>query len=567
MRFLFLVFVILVSSCQTGTLNYDLLIINGSYYTASPGSGDTGINALGVKDGRISLIGKTEDLEQLKSEARDIIDATGLFIMPGFIEGHGHFSGLGKSLQNLNFLNDTSWAQIVTKVQNRAKETNKGAFIYGRGWHQEKWRESPASNTGGYPTHHSLSSATPDNPVILYHASGHALFANAEAMRMAGVTSETPDPRGGKIIRDASGKPTGVFEERAMNAISMAYQSYLASLSKEQQDSVWYDAIDKAQAECIENGVTSFQDAGSKFHELEKFEALARAGALDIRLWVMARHSSKDLHNKVGRYRKIGIGNHFYTCRAIKSEVDGALGAHGAWLLEPYTDKPGFYGQNTTDIDEVAAIADIAYDNDMQLCVHAIGDRANKEVLDIIEEYHNRSDDNLRWRVEHAQHLNPADIMRFRETGALASMQGVHCTSDAPFVVKRLGMLRSKIGAYAWKALLQQDVLIINGTDVPVEDIDPIRNFYASVTRKRTDNGMTFFVEQRMSREEALRSYTIDAAYGAFEEDEKGSLEVGKLGDIVIINKNLLTCDDLDILNTQIMYTIVDGKIKFRHGE
>jgi len=232
--------------------------------------------------------------------------------------------------------------------------------------------------------------------------------------------------------------------------------------------------------------------------------------------------------------------------------------------LESYNDKPDFLGQNTTDVEEVERIAKMAYDNDMQMCVHAIGDRANKETLDIIESYTQKSDKDLRWRVEHAQHLNPNDLDRFKATGAIASMQGVHCTSDAPFVVKRLGDMRAKIGAYAWKTLLKNDVVIVNGTDTPVEDIDPFENFYASVTRKRIDNGMPFFVEQRMTREEALRSYTLDAAYGAFEDDIKGSLDAGKLADIIILDTNLLNCEDQEILNSQVLYTIVGGEIKFK---
>ena len=231
-------------------------------------------------------------------------------------------------------------------------------------------------------------------------------------------------------------------------------------------------------------------------------------------------------------------------------------------MLEPYSDKPGFIGQNTTEISEVDEIAAIAAKNDMQLCIHAIGDRANKEVLDIIEKYKDDKNDK-RWRIEHAQHLNPTDIMRFKSTGAIASMQGVHCTSDAPFVVKRLGMLRAKVGAYAWKALLNEGVTIVNGTDTPVEDIDPIRNFFAAVTRTREDSGMEFFVANKMSREEALRSYTIDAAYGAFEETDKGTLEVGKYADLIMLDKNLLTCKDLEILDTQIKMTMVGGKIKY----
>lgn len=539
----------------------DLIIYNGFFWTAS---GDS-IEALAVRDNRIFKTGSSEDILALQSENTQLIDAQQGFVMPGLIEGHGHFPNFGKSLRNLNFLKDTSWTSIVEKVESKVAESEKGQWIYGRGWHQEKWRSLPDGSIDNYPTHKALSAITPDNPVVLYHASGHSLFANQKAMELAGISRETPDPRGGKMIRDGEGNPTGVFEERAMDPIRTLYSEYLDNLNEEEQLKEWKAAFDLAQQECLKYGITSFQDAGLTYEELELMEQMAADGALLLRFWVMLRERAENLDDeRIQRFRKIGVADHFYTCRAIKSEIDGALGAHGAWLLEPYADKPDFYGQNTTEIEDVERIAGMCYSNEMQLCVHAIGDRANKETLDIIEDYQSKSDENLRWRVEHAQHLNPADIQRFKQTGAIASMQAVHCTSDAPFVEKRLGFTRAKHGAYAWKSLLDQGVIIVNGTDVPVESIDPFENFYASVTRSRLDNGMRFFVEQRMTREEALKSYTIDAAYGAFEEDLKGSLEVGKLADIIILDNNLLKCEDDAIPRTKVLYTIIDGQIKHK---
>ncbi|NNL91024.1 MAG: amidohydrolase [Saprospiraceae bacterium] len=561
-RVKYLVFVFIfftLFSCQNSE-NIDLIIVNGEYYTAT---GDNQIEAIAIKDGKIFKLGNRDDVLSLKTDDTKVIDAHTQFVMPGIIEGHGHFCGMGASLQNLNFLQDTSWSDIEEKVKQKIANTPKGEWIIGRGWHQEKWFSAPEENYGAYPTHNSISNFTPDNPVILFHASGHSLFANQKAMTEVGYNIESPDPKGGKIIKNDNGTLVGVFEERAMRPFKDAIEEYINSLNEEEQMEVWLEAVDLAQQECLKNGVTSFQDAGLKFFELDRMEKLAEEGKLDIRLWVMLRERAEKIQGKAGQYRKIGLGNNFYTCRAIKSEIDGALGAHGAWLLQPYEDKKDFYGQNTTDIADVETIAKIAYDNDMQLCVHAIGDRANKETLDIIEKYSKSTDKNLRWRVEHAQHLNPNDINRFKSTGAIASMQGIHCTSDAPFVVKRLGSMRAKVGAYAWKALLDQGVVIVNGTDVPVEKIDPFQNFYASVTRKRIDNGMAFFVEQRMTREQALRSYTLDAAYGAFEEDLKGSLEVGKFADITILDTNLLTCGDQEIPDTKVIYTIVDGEVKY----
>ena len=565
-RLLALLVLIGLLSCQNQTPtpednSADFIIYNASIYTAND---EIGHKCIAIKGDKIMALGDRMNIMQLQGDSTKLINALGRCVMPGFIEGHGHFSGFGETLQNLNFLSDTTWQDIVKKVEAKVSTAQPGEWIYGRGWHQEKWREQPDENFGGYPTHLSLSDISPDNPVILVHASGHSLFANEKAMQLAGINRETADEKGGKIIRDNSGAAIGVFEENAMTPVKMAFNNYKKSLDEKTQTELWHQAIDLAQKECLKNGITSFQDAGSKFHEIERYAQLAKDGKLDIRLWSMARHSSEELTGKIGQYRMVGVGNNHFTCRALKTEVDGALGAHGAWLLEPYTDKPDFLGQNTTEISEVEAIAKLADKHDMQLCIHAIGDRANKEILDIIEKY-NEPNKDKRWRIEHAQHLNPGDIMRFKETGAIASMQGVHCTSDAPFVVKRLGQLRAKVGAYAWKALINQGVTIVNGTDVPVEDISPIKNFYASVTRTRTDNGMTFFVENRMTRDQALKSYTINAAYGAFEEDIKGSLEPGKLADIILLDRNLAVCKEEHILGTRILMTMVGGEVKHLH--
>jgi len=331
-------------------------------------------------------------------------------------------------------------------------------------------------------------------------------------------------------------------------------------------DSIWYSAIQLAEKECISKGITSFQDAGSSFEELDKYEKLAIDGNMKVRLWAMARHPANELEGKVGNYKKINVGNRFYTCNAIKSEVDGALGAFGAWLLEPYSDKPGFKGQNTTDIYDVKKIADIAIANDMQFCVHAIGDRANRVVLDIYEGVLGQHPDkkDIRWRIEHAQHLSPDDIPRFAKNKIIASMQGIHCTSDAPFVVKRLGTDRSRLGAYAWRSLLDNGVIVANGTDAPVEDVDPLKSFYASVTRRREDSGLVFFSEQKMTREEAIYSYTLGNAFAAFEDGYKGSLRAGKVADLVILSNDLVKCTDDEILKTKVLYTITDGKVRFK---
>jgi predicted amidohydrolase YtcJ len=280
----------------------------------------------------------------------------------------------------------------------------------------------------------------------------------------------------------------------------------------------------------------------------------------------MLRHPFEELKGHLEGFPIVRSGKDMFTCRAIKSEIDGALGTFGAWLLQPYADLPGFAGQNTTSIYDVKGMADLAVAHDMQLCVHAIGDRANRVVLDVYEGVLSAQSagSSLRWRIEHAQHLHPSDIPRFKQLGVIASMQGIHCTSDAPFVVKRLGEERARTGAYAWRSLLDQGVIIANGTDAPVERADPMANMYASVTRKRIDNGQIFFHEQAMTREEAIHSYTLGNAYAAFEEDIKGSLIPGKWADLILLSQNLVTCAEDSIPVTQVIFTMVGGEIKYQ---
>lgn len=562
-RYLFLfLLVFIAAACQQSEPALDSLFINAKIYSVV--EDQVAYDAIGVKDGKISILGNSEELKKTIDENTKVVDIQGQFLMPGFIEGHGHYSNLGKSLQNLNFLGDTSWRQISAKVADKIQDLDKGEWIYGRGWHQEKFTEMPEEALGKYPTHHSISDFSKANPVILVHASGHSLFANKKAMELAGINTESTDPTGGKIIKDGLGNPIGVFEERAMDEIWNAYQSYLDEMPVERRKELWVDAVKHAESECLRKGITSFQDAGSKFHELEWYEEMAREGAHNLRLWVMVRHSAEEMEDKLSSLRMIGVGDGFYTCRAIKSELDGALGSHGAWLLEPYEDKKEFYGQNTTEVSEVEKIAKQAYDNNMQLCVHSIGDKANRATLDIFEKYKMKDEAaDLRWRVEHAQHLHIDDIPRFKKLGAIASMQGVHCTSDAPFVETRLGHERATEGAYAWRSLLDAGAVVVNGTDAPVEDVNPLSSIYASVTRKRINPSMEFVPEQRMTRKEALYSYTMAPAFAAFEENEKGSIEIGKYADFVVLDKNILTCPEDDIENINILHTIVGGDIKY----
>ncbi|MCP9235453.1 amidohydrolase [Lewinella sp. JB7] len=511
-------------------------------------------------DGTILAIGS--DTAAWSGELDDTterLNADGKFLMPGFIEGHAHFSGLGSSLRNLNFLRSRSWEEIIAMVAERAEETPEGDWITGRGWHQEKWDAPHDHSIGGYPVHDELSRMTQDHPVVLRHASGHGLFANERAMELAGVSRETPDPRGGRILRDELGDPTGVFEERAMDLITDAYQNFVQTMTPESRKEEWLAGIRAAQEECLRNGITSFQDAGTKFRELDWYKELDEADSLRLNLWVMLRHSYDEMAGNMDGLPHYGDR---FECSAIKSELDGALGSYGAWLLEPYFDNPGFTGQNTTQVATVDSIAQLAMDHGMQLCVHAIGDRANRETLDLMAKYVKPGDDR-RWRIEHSQHLHPDDIPRFAELGVIASMQGIHCTSDALFAETRLGTERAREGAYPWRSLLDAGAVVTNGTDAPVEDVNPLESFYATVTRARADGKAVFFPEQAMTREEALHSYTAAPAYAAFQEDVRGTLAPGMQADFVILSHNLLNCADDEILDTEVVATYVQGQRQY----
>jgi predicted amidohydrolase YtcJ len=542
----------------------DKLVLGANIYTVNVAQPRA--QALAIKDGKILDIGTNEAMEAYKGDETEIIQLNGEFVMPGFIEGHAHFSGLGASLINLNFLKSKNWQEIINQVADKVKTTEKGEWIIGRGWHQEKWDEPLDRDVLGYPYHHGISEISPNNPVLLIHASGHSLFANKKAMEIAGISPETPNPAGGEIVRDNQGEAIGVFEETAMELIWQSYQDYLASLSQDEQDAVWRKGVDLAQEECLKKGVTSFQDAGSSFEEIDKYKAMAEKGEFDLRLWAMLRLSYDEMKDNMEGLPVIDVGNGYFTCRAIKSEIDGALGAYGAWLLSSYNDKRNFEGQNTTPIEEVSNIAGLALEHDMQLCVHAIGDRGNQEILNLMESFFKANPDkkDLRWRMEHAQHLDTMDIPRFKQLGVIASMQGVHCISDAPFVEKRLGYERAKYGAYPWRSLLDSGAVVTNGTDAPVEDVDPLESFYASVTRKRIDTGFEFFPEQAMTRQEAIYSYTQACAYAAFEEDVKGSLEKGKYADLVVLSNDLEKCSEEEILSTEVLMTVVGGQVKYQ---
>lgn len=541
----------------------DVVIRGGTVLTMDAAQPEA--EALAIRHDRILAVGKLEAIERLITAETQIIELqAGQTVIPGLIEGHGHFLGLGQSLMMLNLSKAKTWEEIVRQVELAARTTPPGEWIVGRGWHQSKWTSPPEPNVEGYPTAKSLSQLTPNHPVLLTHASGHMSLVNDYALRLAEITPQTSNPEGGEILHGDDGQPTGVLRERAQDFAARAMARDLAQRSAEQQAAEFAKAIELAGAECLRFGITSFQDAGTSLDGIRGLRRFAGSGRLPLRLWVMIRDDLAAIRQAAGSVKMIGYGDDFLTVAAVKLSIDGALGPHGAWLLAPYADLPGSVGLNTIPLEQVREAAEFCATHDFQLCVHAIGDRANRETLDIFAAALAAHPDRQprRWRIEHAQHLHPDDIGRFGQLGVIASMQGVHCTSDAIFVPQRLGRLRAEQGAYVWRSLLDSGALVTNGTDVPVEEVNPFASIYASVTRRLPD-GSEFFPQQKMTRWEALRSYTSDCAYAAFEENQKGSLVAGKLADLAILDRNLLTCQDSDIPDTRVLYTLLGGRVVY----
>jgi len=539
-----------------------LVLRNGKIVTVDAAMPEA--QAVAVRGDRIAAVGSNDSIQQYIGPSTRVIDLQGQLAVPGLIESHGHFMGLGQSKVTLDLMDVKDWNEIVSMVAAAAKQAKPGDWILGRGWHQEKWTSVPKPNVEGFPLHDELSKVSPNNPVMLTHASGHASFVNAKAMEAANLTRATVNPSGGEILKDASGRPTGLLRETASGLIGRALEAWRAKKTPAEREADARRQIELAVQASLEKGITSFHDAGSNFATLDLLKQAAASGGLGIRLWVMVRDSNENLAAKLPQYKAVGLNDHHLTIAAIKVTADGALGSRGAWMLEPYSDSPSSVGLPTNSPESIAQTAAIALENGVQLCVHAIGDRANREVLNVYERaFKSRPDaKDLRWRIEHAQHISAADIPRFGQLGVIPVMQGIHATSDAPYVLARLGPKRAEEGAYVWQKLMKSGAIIANGTDVPVERIDPMASFYASVSRKTID-GSVFFPDQRMSRAEALKSYTWNGAFAAREESLKGSIAVGKLADITVLSKDIMTVPEDEIPSATAVYTIVGGKVAY----
>lgn len=561
---LILVLVFFFSSCSKKNEPADLIISGGKIYTMNDAQPE--VEAVAVRGDKIIFAGAAKEAEAFKGEKTKRIDLQGKTMTPGLIEGHGHLFGVGYNLMQLDLMGINNFDELVARVKDAAAKAQPGEWILGRGWHQDKWDTKPDKMVKGFPTHELLSKVSPNNPVFLAHASGHLGLVNAKAMELAGVNQLSLERRkqvsseGGEIVRDALGNPTGIFNENAMQLIRAVIPD------KDEESSS--KALTLAMQACAENGITGFHDAGIGREGLMLLKKFREEKKLTVRLYEMLSGSDPQL---VKDYFQKGIEvdtTHFLTVRSVKLYSDGALGTRGAWLLQPYEDRHEVSGMSTQSMDSILKVSREALAHGFQVCTHAIGDRANREVLDRYEiafkENPEKAKD-ARYRVEHAQHIDPQDLPRFASLGVIPSMQAIHLSSDRPWAIDRLGKKRIEEGAYMWQTLLKSGAKIVNGTDVPVEPINPIANFFASVTRQ-TLKGVPpggFEPKEKMTRVQALRSMTLDVAFGAFQEKVKGSIEPGKLADFTIYSQDLMTVPDDQILSTQISMTVVGGVVVY----
>jgi len=545
----------------------DMVLTNGNIVTVDETMPTA--EAVAVNGDRITAVGSIAEISPYIGDATEVIDLGGQTAIPGLIEGHGHYTSFGGSLLILDFRYAESWAEIVSMVEAEVPETPTGEWIVGRGWHQDKWAIREDVLVEGLPVHGSLSAVTPDNPVMLIHTSGHGVFVNQRAMSLVELSDDTEPPEGGEIVRHENGRATGMMRESAQDVFRQAYSGHQGRRPANVAEEEMRRMIRLAGEESLRHGITSFQDAGTTFAEVDLIKTMAGEGNLPVRLWMAFEEQAADMEGRLDDYRMIGHGNNFLTVRAIGEKVlDGALGTHGGWLLEPYTDLPRSSGLNVVPVEEIEASARLAMEHDYQLAIQGIGDRAYRELLNIYEAEMQRNPDktDLRWRIEHAQVIHPDDIQRTVDLGVIPAVQGIFACSDGPWVVDRLGHERTRERGYIFNTLAEAGLVPTNGTDPPVDEIDPIASFHCSVTRILPD-GSVFQPQEVYSRERALYSYTMGNAIAAFEEDIKGSITPGKLADITILSRDLLTVADDEIMDTEIVMTILGGRVRYRDGE
>lgn len=528
-----------------------MLLVNGTVYTLN--DKQPSAEAIAIEGDRIVGVGSTNDI--LSSfKAVQVVDLHGKAVYPGFIDSHAHLEGLGAALMYLDLSGTTSLEEIAQLVKKAAEQKKEGEWVRGRGWDQNKWR-SPV-----FPTHQVLDAVSPDVPVILQRVDGHAIWVNRKVLELAHIDRTTEDPEGGKIIRDSNGNPTGVFVDNAVNTLAEVIPPPSAGERTE--------AVRRAVQECLRFGLTEVHDMGVDLDLIGIYSRLIDSSEFPFRVYAAVEGTGDTWNHYMQSGPDTAGHKGKLTVRALKMYADGALGSRGAALIQPYSDDPGNRGLTLTSNAELSQAAAQCLDKGFQLCVHAIGDRANNLVLNVYEDalsHHPDKAPGARFRVEHAQILDQPDIPRFHRLGVLPMMQPTHCTSDMPWAGERLGAQRLA-GAYAWRSLLDQGSIVPGGSDFPVESPNPIWGFYAAITRQdhegRPEGG--WFPQQRMTRLEALKSFTIWGAYAGFQEQVKGSIEPGKWADLTVLSDDIMKIDAPRILQISVEMTIVAGSVAYR---
>lgn len=533
----------------------DLIIENGTVITVNESFSRE--EAVAIKNGKIIYVGNNNEVVNYRNTETRIINAEGLTVLPGLIDAHTHLLSLGDELINLDVTGCMSYQEMISRVAKRVKESGPGEWIIGGRWDHTKW------GSDGFPVHHALSKVTPDNPVYLKRVDGNSAFVNKKALELAGINKSTPDPEGGMIYRLPDGEPSGVLINQAMNMVK--------DLFDKETDNQLEMKLGLAINQCLKYGLTGVHEAGVGPREIDVFKRMADNGDLDIRINAMLGEQERpqfqvnDLSEYFRKNRIESYAEDILCVKTIKLFFDGALGSRGAAFFEPYNDDPGNTGLLRIPGEYITEVALAALQNNMSVATHCIGIRGNSYCLDAYEEalirYPNKDH---RFRIEHAQILREEDIKRFAKNNIIPSMQPTHCTSDKGMIIERIGKERSQF-AYAWRSFLDLGLPLPAGSDYPVESVNPLLGIFAATTRRLPGepDSLSWHAEQKMTVEEAIRGFTINAAYASFQEDIIGSIEVGKYADFTILDKDITLIFPDELLNTRVVYTIVGGEIKY----
>lgn len=538
---------------QTNTNTADVVFKNGNVYTAN--ERQPKVEAIAVKGNRIIFVGSNRDAQKYVGRTTRVVDLQGKTLLPGMADAHQHLAGVGNREMTLNLEGTTSLEDFLAKVKARVDQARPQEWVTGRGWIETFW-QPPV-----FPTRSDLDKVAPNNPVILTRADGHASVVNSAALKLAGVDKNTPNPFGGEISKDG-GEPNGMLIDAAQGLV----RSHIPATTPQNAER----AIILGVKRNIELGWTQIHDAGGSYAEAELFKKLYGEGKIKLRIYKAIHGPGRNAAQLLAAGPIIGAFDHRFTFRTIKVVSDGALGSRGAALLEPYSDAPNTTGLMTVKQEELAPMLTLALQNGIQVETHAIGDRANRFTLDEYEKAFKavpagqRKLADPRWRIEHSQIVNPVDLPRFAKLGVIPSMQPSHAIGDLHFAPRRVGVARLK-GAYAWQTLIKSGAIISGGSDAPVERGEPMIEFYAAVARKdmKGFSGEGWHPEEAVTREQALKMFTIWPAHAAFEESLRGSIETGKLADFTVLSADIMKIPEMDILKTRCVMTVIGGEIVY----